>query len=298
MKLSSAARFRHPSNLLWGALFLAATASVSVLPTLYARSAPGRWIEVQRLAGNVTIHRSEAREAQVGDRLQAVGHGLTTRELSSANLGVDTAIGSLAVAQNTEMSVQRLDVLRDGARVTILDVPQGQVRIQVRAFTHANSRLELRTPAGAAAVRGTEFGVSVAEDGRTSIATLEGTVDAIGQLVRVPVNPGFVSIIHPGEVPTTPHPLDRELAIDWQIQERRANQLRVSGNIDVANTISVQGKEIPISRSGYFETTLFLGSPNGRVTLTVANPLGEARDHIILPRQLPNLDRGGPTPGA
>uniref|UniRef100_A0ACD5H295 FecR domain-containing protein n=1 Tax=Desertifilum tharense IPPAS B-1220 TaxID=1781255 RepID=A0ACD5H295_9CYAN len=51
----------------------------------------------------------------------------------------------------------------------------GQARFRVRRFNHPGSSLEIETPAGSSAVRGTEFGVSVHPDGKTGIATREGT---------------------------------------------------------------------------------------------------------------------------
>ena len=262
----------------------------SSVSALKAQAIQGRWLEVERISGDVTIQTDRSRDARVGDRLSAIGHSTVTGQQSSANFAIDTGIGSLAVAQNTQMVVQQLATLSDGARVTILDVTRGQVRLQVRPFSNPNSRLELHTPTGVTAVRGTEFGVSVAEDGKTSIATLEGQVEAIAQSATVPVDAGFVSIVHPGEPPTTARPLDRELAVQWQAQERRGRQLYVSGYIDAANALFWGDQEITISRTGYFEAVVFLNSANQNAVFTVKNPLGEARSHRIRSWQIVDLD--------
>ncbi|NER82794.1 MAG: FecR domain-containing protein [Leptolyngbya sp. SIO1D8] len=275
-----------------GSLLMTTAISTYHLPALNAQSVEGRWLQVQRISGSVTTQINGSRQAQIGDRLSAPGHGTTTAHQSSTNLAIDTAIGSIAVAQNTRLTVQRLSTLSDGAKVTILDVTRGQARLQVRTFTHPNSRLELHTPSGVAAVRGTEFGVFVSKDGTTTIATLEGQVEALAQSRSVLVDAGSTVMIHPGEPPSSPRPLDRELAIDWQTQERRLNRLYVSGRIDPANHLLLNGEEIPISRSGYFEIVKPQANRHRSVVFTVQNPLGESRVYRMRLWQLP-LEREG-----
>lgn len=281
---------RALGRLALSSLLLAANLNIIGAAVFQAR-ATAAWLQVERLAGTVSIHTSGQRSARVGDRLSAVGQGMSTGSGSSANLSLDNGIGSVAVAQNTRMTIQRLSTLADGARVTILDVSRGQARLQVRSFSNPNSRLELHTPSGVAAVRGTEFGVAVAEDGKTSIATLEGQVEAISQGVDVPVDAGLASIIRPGEPPTPPLPLDRELEIQWRLQMRRGNQLIMAGQIDAANTLLFGEDEIAISRTGNFELDLPLSNRHRTLMLTVRNPMGESRIHRLHTWQLDDLDR-------
>ena len=281
---------RALGRLALSSLLLAANLNIIGAAVFQAR-ATAAWLQVERLAGTVSIHTSGQRSARVGDRLSAVGQGMSTGSGSSANLSLDNGIGSVAVAQNTRMTIQRLSTLADGARVTILDVSRGQARLQVRSFSNPNSRLELHTPSGVAAVRGTEFGVAVAEDGKTSIATLEGQVEASSQGVDVPVDAGLASIIRPGEPPTPPLPLDRELEIQWRLQMRRGNQLIMAGQIDAANTLLFGEDEIAISRTGNFELDLPLSDRHRTLTLTVRNPMGESRIHRLHTWQLDDLDR-------
>ena len=262
---------------------VATTAGVLFATALQAQSAAGRWLSIQRISGNVVAVVGRRQTAQVGSRLSAVGHGLITGNRSSAHLAVDDGIGTIAIAQNTQIAIQRLSVLPDGAKITVIDVPQGQARLQVRRFTNPNSRLELHTPSGVAAVRGTVFGVSVDEEGQTNIATLEGQVEASAQNVSVPVDAGMVSIIHPGEPPTPARTLDRELDIQWHIYEWREDHFYMAGRIDSANSLSAMGEDLPVSRSGHFAQKLYLTSRNQPVILSVQNAVGESRTHRILP---------------
>lgn len=262
---------------------LSSTWGLFSLPT---RADTGRWLQIERVAGEVSILTPTSRAARVGDRLAAVGQGMSTGPQASANLQLDGSIGTVAVAQNTDMTIQQLSVLPDGARVTVLDVPRGQVRLQVRSFTNPNSRLELHSPSGVAAVRGTEFGISVDAAGKTSIATEEGQVVATAQNASVSLDPGLVSTIQPGEPPTPPRRLDRELDIRWETQARRGNRLRIACYVDPANTLLIDGQEVPISRTGYFAGTLPTVSTGRTVTFTVRNPLGEVRSHPVYPWRL------------
>lgn len=276
-------------RLLLVAIASIATGALTPLLPLQAQSA-GRWLEVERLAGDVTVQMSPERPAQIGDRLSEPGHGLTTRQQSSAHLKLDYTIGTVAVAQNTRLLVQRLATLADGARVTVLEVESGQARIQARPFTNPNTVLELHTPSGVAAVRGTEFGIAVTEAGKTSIGTLEGSVEATAESITVDVDAGLASIIRPGEPPTAPTPLDRQLDITWLNQTRRGNRLFVSGRVDPTNSVFVGEEEITVSPRGTFEWSGNQAVPNRSLIVTVKNPLGEARQHPLLTWQIRDLD--------
>ena len=266
-----------------GLLSLLAAVLVGTSVPLYAQSVSGRWLQLQRFSGTVTVVAGRSKSARIGDRLSAVGHGLVTGSRSSANLSVDTGIGTIAVAQNTRITIDRLTTLADGGRVTILDVPRGQARLQVRRFTNPSSRLELHTPSGVAAVRGTEFGVSVSPEGRTVVATTEGSVEATAASQSVEVLPETVSLIYPGQPPTPAAPLDHELAIRWDANEWSNGYLYLSGNIDAANTITVMGEELPVNRRGRFETRLSLPTRSQRVTIEVSNAVGETRTYTRRP---------------
>ena len=269
------------SRLALGSLLVATTLGISLVPILDAESAVRRALHVRRSSGTVTTVNGQWKRTQSGDRLTARGHGIITGYRSSANLSIDGGSGSISVAQNTHMKVQQLSVASAGGHVTVIDVPRGQARVRVRPFTNPSSRFELHTPSGVAAVRGTDFGVSVSEDGKTGVATLEGRVDASAQSVAVPVEAGMVSIIRPGETPSPAQPLDRELDIQWTLYEWRDNRLHIEGHINPANALLVAEEEISVNRAGYFKADLPLKKRTHRVIATVKNPMGETRDHRL-----------------
>lgn len=275
----------------WKILIGASLATSVILGVSSARSQelqvpPGqRWLEVRQTAGTVQYRRGEAlRPARVGDRLQQVGHGIDTALMSTSVLELDTQIGAVRVAENTRLLVKTLTVLSDGGRVTALRVDRGQARLQIRRFTHPNSELEIETPAGVAAVRGTIFGVTVDEVGKTGVATLSGSVEASAQGETVIVNPGFATTIIPGEPPTEPQPIDRVLQLRTRTIRRTSGGIILSGQADPANLVQVNGQDIATRSNGQFSTFIPSSPLEPYVRVTVRNPVGDERTHEFVAR--------------
>jgi FecR protein len=245
-----------------------------------------RWLEVSQLYGTVNIQQGgNARSAQVGDRLQSVGDSLRTGSQSNAVLTVDTAIGIIAVSPNTSLRVQELEVLESGGQTTRLEVTGGQARFLLRDFTNPDSYLEIETPAGSSAVRGTEFGVSVQPDGFTAIATLEGSVEAEAQGRSVEVNAGFQSTIHPGEQPSDPVPLSDNIELRLELLTVvDGTFVRVRGQVDSVNLVQIVGSSQNLDDEGRFEATVPL-PPDRRIEVLVIAPSGrQQRYGLIAPR--------------
>ncbi|NJN32280.1 MAG: FecR domain-containing protein [Synechococcales cyanobacterium RM1_1_8] len=258
-----------------------------------AQALAAGWLEVMRADGRVVLRQGSFRAAAVGDRLFQAGDALQTGAAASAILELDDGIGRINVAENTAFTISRLARLRSGARLTTLDLSQGQVRLNVRKFTHAQSRLEIRSPAGVAAVRGTEYGVSLSDDGRMVVATASGLVTASNRGRRVFLEANFGSRLRPGEFPSPPQRLDRQLLLQRSTVELSGQQLYIRGQIDPLNHVSVAGIEIPVDNTGQFDTSITL--PDDPLIfdfdIVVSNALGELRIY-------PLLNWAGPAPQA
>ena len=271
----------------WGCVGLLSVILMATGVKLHPAVATGnRAINIQQVRGTVTYRGSQTRPAQVGDRLQAVGQGISTAARSRAILTLDEAIGSIQVAENTDLRVTQLQTGADGSRVTLLNVQRGQVRLQVRSFTNPNSRLEIQTPSGVASVRGTEFGVNTTAAGVTAIATESGAVAAIaaGQTVDIPAD--FASRIQPGEAPIPPVRIDRELKFDVRRISRSGNRLEVLGRVNPTNSVYFRGLEVPVNVDGSVTLDVRLPMSQPRVTLVVQNPLGERQSQRIRMRSI------------
>ncbi len=265
---------------------------LSVLPsianpvpeTLEISSVSARSLDVQRLIGRVSYLNSW-QSVRVGDRLTRAGQGIATGSRSSLILGIDTGIGTVNVAENTNLTISELATTSNGGKVTRLNVSQGQVRINVRSFTNPQSLFEVKTPAGISGVRGTEFGVGVAFDGRTSVVTNEGSVAVSGAGESVDVGAGFASIVVEGQPPTEPMPFEDNLNLYLEPVRRDIdNNLSVTGRVDPLNLVWVNEEPVIVSLDGTF--TLSLDKiPKELVAIRLLTPLGSTSTSFVLFRE-------------
>lgn len=245
------------------------------------------WLEVRQISGRVIFTGSPPRAARVGDRLQKIGDSLQTGPRSFSLLRLDRGIGTINVAENTALSIRQMARLRSGARVTTLALDAGQVRLNVRRFTHSQSRLEIVSPAGVAAVRGTEYGISLDDDGRMIVATESGLVTVAAQGKTVFLEPDFGSRLRPRRPPSDPMPLDRELRLELDRTEINLRQVYVRGKIDPLNFLSVAGVTVSVGDDGRFEASVVL--PDSPLLfnheMVVSNALGEHRSYSLVSGQ-------------
>jgi hypothetical protein len=244
-----------------------------------------RWLALQNLTGTVMYRqRNSYRAAQRRDRLQSVGDGITTGHASTATLEVDTGVGTVHLAENTALTVRSLDLAPDNGRVTYLDVPYGQVRLQLRHFTHSGSRLEIQTPSGISAVRGTVFGMSVQSNGKTGVATLTGKVATIAQGQTVLVPAGFQNLTITGEPPSQPVPLRDSTELHYRMERQIQSGIRrvfLLGQVDPVNTVLIGSNPQEIDRNGRFQISLPAVSQQ-TLAVTVITPLGKRQVHQLL----------------
>ncbi len=262
----------------------------TVLQSYAQQSIPARinrWLSIRDVAGNVNyLKGNDTRPAKVGDRLQQVGEGINTGRDATATLEVDTGIGFIDVAEQTNLRVQTLEYAPDNGRITHLYVSQGQARLRVRTFTHRGSELEIRTPAGVSGVRGTDFGINVHTDGRMAIATLEGRVETTAEGAAVDVPGGFQNFTIPGEPPAPAVPLRNDTSLNYRIRRQFSGSQRrllLVGEVDPVNIVLIENEPQPLNRDGRFTVEL---PARTRVNLavTVITPLGREETHEILVR--------------
>lgn len=243
-----------------------------------------RWLTIQKLSGTVTYDRpSGSRAARVGDRLAAVGEGITTGAASRAELLLDTGVGAINVLEYTSLKVRRLDIAPDNGRITYLDVTRGQVRLKLRRFTNRGSELRIRTPAGLSGVRGTEFGVGVQPNGKTGIATIEGAVVTSAQGAQVAVPAGYQNLTIPGEPPSEAVPLRDDTTLQYRFVkflDGNIRKVRLVGQVDSVNLVTVNGQPQATDRAGRF-SVVFLVPSFLRVNVVVTTPLGKTRSYEV-----------------
>jgi hypothetical protein len=236
-----------------------------------------RNLEVTRIVGSVTFLNSPTR-LKVGDRLTQVGQGITTGARSTALLQLDDAIGAVNVAEQTSFTIRELSTTSNGGKVTILEVKRGQIRVNVRTFSNPQSRLEVRTPAGVAGVRGTDFGVAVGNDGQTNVMTQEGIVGVTGAGETVGVQEGYATIVVEGEAPTEPRPIYENLQVTlasarWDSAKR---SWQVMGMTDPFNFVWINEQQVQVAENGSF-TLNYPDIPRDVQSVRVLTPLGSTK---------------------
>jgi FecR protein len=245
-----------------------------------------QWLKVEEVTGNVTyrnFYNYDNRPAKVGDRLQITSDEISTGANGSAVLTVDTAVGSIYVAENTTIQIRSFQIAADNGRITNLFVPRGKVRLQIRKFTHRGSQINIQTPAGVSGVRGTQYIVGVKPNGNMLITTIEGSVATTAQNQTELVNGGFQNITVVGEPPSTPIAFTDDASLSYIINRQVSGLSRsivVSGYTSPFNTVKVDELEQSLDGSGEFSLK-FPATSSLRVKVTVETPTGKIQVYEI-----------------
>lgn len=270
------------------------------LPTLaisinLSKTLPTRWLEVKTTMGEVKIQLigQPLRTARRGDRITQVRERVSTGRQSESVLAVDQSAAIVRLSEGTIAEIERLAVDAQGGHITVLSVPKGLARVQVRPFTRPSSRLDIVTPAGVAGVRGTEYGVVVNPNGKSTIATQSGTVAASAQGKTELVNANQYSLIIPGQPPTPPQALAKDLKltlIALGVVETPADskplQARIVAQVHPSNAVWLNGEIVDTDAKGNFDQIVTL-STDAWVSVLVRSPLGPEQLYRLYVSPLP-----------
>jgi len=246
-----------------------------------------RYLQVEKVSGTVFLRsKNDNRPARNGDRLLSIGDQIITNANSTVTLSIDTGVGVVNVFENTIVRLTSLQVTSDNGRITNLQVPKGKVRLQIRKFTNASSQFNLQTPAVVAGVRGTEYVVNVKDDGRTVLSTFEGAVRTEAQNTGVLVKSGFQNQTIVGEPPSIPTPINEDGKLSYQVLklfEHDGRKVILVGNVDFANTVSIDGSEQNIDRNGQFRSVVATNTIyRNEIQVIVTTPSGKKYIYDLL----------------
>ena len=154
--------------------------------------------------GRMVVTRSGAgHPAQVGERLRNRDQLDTSPNTRAALRFTDD--GSI-LRLNPRSRVVLTSGQESGVVVRTMNLEFGE--LWTRVTRHQGTTLRVQTPAGVAAVKGTEFVVRVDERGNTTVLTLEGVVEFFNQHGRVDITAGHKvtvdSATAPRAEPATP----------------------------------------------------------------------------------------------
>ena len=169
---------------------------------------PLRWLKVEAarirvrdVRGQVLLSRAEGsrKSLEAGDLLQQ-GDRLSLEK--DASLLLEFADGTRQLlGGGTEVELVRVNRFSDtGIGDTTIRVLRGDTENRV---PRAGTRFEIRTPSANTAVRGTRFRVKVppAEQNRSRVEVLEGTVNVSADMGRLMLPAGFGTLVEQGKAP-------------------------------------------------------------------------------------------------
>jgi len=128
---------------------------------------------------------TDGHAAQVGERLRN-GYRVETSPNTRAALRFTDDGSILRLNPSSRMVLTSAD--ERGVVVRTMNMEFGE--LWTRVTRHPGTTLRVQTPAGVAAVKGTEFVVRVDERGNTTVLTLEGVVEFFNQHGRVDITAG------------------------------------------------------------------------------------------------------------
>ncbi|NJL02077.1 MAG: FecR domain-containing protein [Spirulinaceae cyanobacterium RM2_2_10] len=244
---------RSPKRLGWLLLAVVSSALILLMPLSAQSAAPApRFVEIAETSGDVTF---QGAPVSVGDRLPATAsNGLQTGTNGRARLIIDDTIGSVEVEPESELNVSGLNTLESGGKTTELLLAKGRARVRVRRFNNPDSRFDVRTPAGNAGVRGTEFTLYVLPDGETHMSVLDGLVQFSGidpeEIIDCLPGTGWIAPAQAG--PILGGQIFGDLDLRFELLADR-QQVRVTASTNPTNTARLNGNPVPVNRQGQID---------------------------------------------
>ena len=133
-------------------------------------------------------------------------------------------------------------------------------------------------------VRGTEFGLAIQPNGKTGLATQQGAVATSAQGSEVRVVAGYQNLTISGESPSIPVPLRNDPSLRYRVQQeidsQRVRRIRLIGQTDPVNTLTIYGVAQSTDRAGQF-SALFYASSYPRAEVVVTTPLGKTKTYEL-----------------
>lgn len=207
---------------------------------------------LKEVTGIVKLQSSETKKIIPGTAGGILYNGdriMTGDKAGAALLFVDGSM--LKIQENSEVTIE---AQRKGEQQldTKVDLPLGQVWAKV---TKRNTKFDIETPSSVASVKGTEFLVTVEEDGGSEVAVLEGIVDFVNEFGKVTVKKNQKSQCEKNTPPEAPKKLTKkdkeeleEAKPNWQLHIKKPSENKAPNQ-----SFEIQVKSLDIA-SGNHDT--------------------------------------------
>jgi cytochrome c-type biogenesis protein CcmH/NrfG len=149
----------------------------------------------QAASTNQTLH--------VGDRLRTGLHSRATVRLSN-----------LTVLRVNELTTLQIQPPSAPGKQSALDLEKGAAYFFSR---ERPTEMEFRTPLASGAIRGTEFNLAVADDGKTEVTLIDGAVALTNQNGGVNLASGEQGVVEPGQAPRKTPSINAINIIQWTL---------------------------------------------------------------------------------
>ncbi len=140
---------------------------------------------------------------KLGDRLRTGKNSRATLQLST-----------LSVLRVYELTTLEIQPPEQPGRRAVLDLESGAAYFFNR---DKPSETQFRTPSASGAIRGTEFNIAVAGNGRMELALLDGQVDLTNNQGTLQVQTGEKAVVEPGQAPAKSPLIDAVNIIQWTL---------------------------------------------------------------------------------
>jgi hypothetical protein len=261
------------ASVLWG-IFLAL---MICFPGCSSSQAGGSNTTISHLQGDVQVLKSGKTEWVQAQLQMVLGTG------DSLKTGIDSLAvvtffegSTIELKASTHIRIAELvqAVKKGGSTAIRLKQEIGETLNTVKKLTDPASRYEDETPVAIAGVRGSQMFIKVADNGKTTVQNLEGSiaVTAQGKEVLIPV--GNASTVEPGQPPSAPVPVaapsatpSASVRVNVDPENDLFNQTGqpVTGN----DYLDIVGESIDRNADGYWVVTLNL---KGNIPDTVDSP--------------------------
>ncbi len=185
-------------------------------PKVFAQNAPvaakpGSDAILLTVAGTVDVAAAGTTTWSTGQTNQALKIGDRVR--TGKNSRATVRLSNLSVMRMYELTTLEVQAPDKNAR-SMIDVKSGAVYFFNRDLPTAT---QFRTPSASGAIRGTEFNLAVAEDGRMLLTLVDGEVDLKNEAGELTLVSGEQASVEPGKAPQKSPSLDAVNVIQWTL---------------------------------------------------------------------------------
>jgi len=241
----------------------------------------------------------EPAPCKVGE-LVRVGDVLQTGPDSSVELRWVRWAGGmrLKIGPESRFTIVRAIVNRSDEREeSRLRLERGRVWIRLRRALSGRSKFEVETPTVVAAVRGTVFGITVAEDGASTVEVYDGYVNVAGtDGAAATVTAGGHTTIGRAQQSCHTLPMDAARLEQWAAQSSivgpflqltspgesvssPAQSIVVTGRTEAGVEVLVNGASVAVSPQGKFSQDMPLAEGLNEIAVTARDQ--EGRERVI-----------------